>query len=199
MARCPGAAGPSSRQSPPIAVCVPIRIAISARIGKNRRRSRRFRSFKMKAIRHAQPYRRFRHSARYPANRRKSGSGTATRSGWERDTNPKPFGSSTSTPPRSRAAAPMKPTLPGKRRSGWQKSCTAGGSKSCAKAPTVMVGPWRRSASKVTTSAIFSSAKGWREPGPDGVNPGADLRGILAQAGTVLHCDGRVRVRAGGP
>ncbi|KRW97556.1 thermonuclease family protein [Paracoccus sp. MKU1] len=32
-----------------------------------------------------------------------------------------------------------------------------------AKAPTIMAGPWRRSASKVTMSATFSSAKGWRE------------------------------------
>lgn len=33
----------------------------------------------------------------------------------------------------------------------------------------------------------------------DGVNLGADLRTIMAQAGTALHGNGRVRVRAGWP
>ena len=39
-----------------------------------------------------------------------------------------------------------------------------------------MAGPWRRYASKAAMSAIFSSMKGWREPGPGGVSPGADRR-----------------------
>ena len=74
-----------------------------------------------------------------------------------------------------------------------------GGSKSCVRGPTAMAGPWRRYASKAAMSAIFSSMKGWREPGPGGVSPGADRRIVPPRCGTIHRRDGRVRVRAGWP